>query len=132
MKVLFVCEGNMMRSQLAERLYNHLSDSNDATSAGALATGLNRVSKNGAVVMKEIGLSLDGQTSKQLTEAMIRDADKVILFPTDYMPDYALSSSKAEFWDVADPHYAENRTLDTDRAVRDEIAQRVKELIGTV
>ena len=37
MKILFVCEGNMMRSQMAEAFYNELTGTRDAISAGTAA-----------------------------------------------------------------------------------------------
>ena len=45
MKVLFICEGNMMRSQMAEAFYNSMTKSNDASSAGATAETKDHISK---------------------------------------------------------------------------------------
>lgn len=33
-KILFICSGNVGRSQAAEGFYNHFTHSNDASSAG--------------------------------------------------------------------------------------------------
>jgi len=129
MKILFVCEGNMTRSQMAETFYNTFTKSHDATSAGAIATLKNHASERGETVMKEIGLTMAGQKSDQLTQEMVDAADKVVWFPTPYMPSYVTKSYKAELWDVADPHYEENRTIEIDRAVRDEIKKRIEKLI---
>lgn len=129
MEVLFVCEGNMIRSQMAETFYNTFTKSNDAISAGAVATLKNHASERGETVMQEIGLTMAGQKSDQLTQEMVDAADKVVWFPTPYMPSYVTESDKAELWDVADPHYQENRTIETDRAVRDEIKKRIEKLI---
>ncbi len=130
MKVLFVCEGNMIRSQMAETFYNTMTSTQDAISAGAMATLSPHASTRGEVVMNEIGLTMEGQKSDQLTPEMIDRVDKVILFPTPYMPDYATQSPKAEIWDVFDPHYHPDRTVVTDRFVRDEIKRRVEGLIA--
>lgn len=37
MKILFVCRGNVARSQMTEKIYNTLTRSHDAQSAGTQA-----------------------------------------------------------------------------------------------
>jgi protein-tyrosine-phosphatase len=108
-----------------------LTQTHDATSAGAIATLDNRISHRAKEVMDEISVSTDGQRSKQLTPELIKVADKVVLFPTDFMPEYALNDSKAEFWDVIDPHYHKEDGMPLVREVRDDILNRVKHLINT-
>ena len=117
---------------MAETFYNELTKSHDATSAGAMATLTSHTSERGEAVMNEIGFTMEGQRSDQLTEEMVDAVDKVIWFPTPYMPSYVAESNKAELWDVADPHYDENRTIDTDRAARDEIKKRVEDLVHEI
>lgn len=129
-KILFVCEGNMIRSQMAETFYNVMTHTTDATSAGAMATLSTHASTRGERVMNEIGMTMEGQSSTQLTPDMIDWADKVVLFPMPYMPTYALENTKSELWDVYDPHYDPARTIDTDRNVRDEIKKRVERMIA--
>lgn len=118
-----------MRSQIAEAFYNQLTRSKDASSAGAIATEKNHISVRGEEAMKEIGVSTSGQYSKQLTPDMIDEADAVVLFPTEYMPDYAKNSSKARFWDVIDPHYHQEEGMPLVRRVRDEIKAKVEQLV---
>ena len=130
MKVLFVCEGNMMRSQMAEVFYNELTKSNDAFSAGATAETKDHISKRAIEVMGEIGYDVSHLKPKQLTEEMVDEADKVIYFPSDYMPEYATKSSKATLWDVVDPHYHHEQGMPLVRQVRDDIKRRVEKLFG--
>ncbi len=118
-----------MRSQLAEAFYNHMTKTYDATSAGAIATLDDRISHREKKVMDEIGIPTDDQYSKQLTPEMIDAADIVILFPTDFMPDYALAHPKARKRDVIDPHYHQEEGIELVYKVRDEIAQRVNHLV---
>lgn len=129
MKVLFVCEGNMMRSQIAEAMYNQFTKSHDATSAGAIATKSHHISMRAKAALDEIGIDSQGQYSKQLTLTMIDDADVVILFPTDFMPTYALNNPKAQFWDVIDPHYHQEQGMELVRRVREDIRELVEKLI---
>ena len=119
----------MMRSQIAELFYNSLTHSCDSMSAGAAATLDTTMSKRGIEVMKDTGINTANQFSKQLTPEMIDSVDKVILFPTDYMPDYALHSEKSEMWDVADPHYNKEKGMPFVLAVRDDIKSRIEKLI---
>lgn len=130
MKVLFICEGNMMRSQMAEFFYNEATNSKDSMSAGVKATLLNYASKRGEIVMSEIGKTLDGHFSKQVTEEMAKQADRVILFSVDHVPEFLVDNPKVENWEILDSgHFMDGETLDVDRQVRDEIKLRVEKLI---
>lgn len=128
MKILFVCEGNMMRSPIAEKFYNLATDTHDATSAGAVATGADHIAPRMKEVMDEIDINTDELYSKQLTPEMVAGADKVVYFPSEYMPDYVKESPKSELWDVIDPHYHHEGGMELVRQVRDDIQQRVKKL----
>lgn len=129
MKVLFICEGNMTRSQIAEAFYNNLTGSHDATSAGTMATGLDHMGSRAAEVMREVGIATDSQYSKQLTPDMVDTADVVVLFPANGTPDYVKTSPKTVLWDVVDPHYYHDEGMPLVQRVRDEIKRRVEVLI---
>lgn len=131
MNILFVCEGNKMRSQMAEAFYNHATSTRDAVSAGAIGEEGTEVSQRCIQVMHEVGIDISHLRSSELTKHMVEQADKVILFPTEFMPDYARDSPKAERWDVADPHYNKDKGMDFVRRVRDDIRARVDTLIAS-
>lgn len=114
---------------MAEAFYNAATGTEDAMSAGAIATGDDHISGRAKQAMDEIGISTDGQHSKQLDPQMIENADIVVLFPTDFMPAYATDSSKAITWDVVDPHYHHEEGMELVRQVRDDIRSRVVKLL---
>ncbi len=62
--VLFICEGNVGRSQMAEGLFNHFSLSNKAISAGVIDIGskYNYLPREDIVkAMKEKGIDISNQ-----------------------------------------------------------------------
>lgn len=64
--VLFLCTGNSARSQIAEALLRHLGgDHFEVYSAGLEPKGIHPLTKR---VMEEIGVSLEGQWSKNVSE----------------------------------------------------------------
>lgn len=130
MKVLFVCSGNMVRSQIAEAYYNLLTQSHDASSAGVAATGRDTVSRRAIAVMNEVGISLDDHYSKQITPEMVVQADKIILFTVAEMPEYLAGSDKVEDWDILDLGFEIEDSIVLDRLVRDSVHEKVNELIG--
>jgi arsenate reductase (thioredoxin) len=65
-KVLFLCTGNSVRSQMAEAfLRKRAGDRFDVVSAGLEPQGINPVARK---VMEEIGFDLSGQSSKDVSE----------------------------------------------------------------
>ena len=65
-KVLILCTGNSCRSQMAEGILNHYgSDKFEAFSAG---TKPSKVNETAIEVMREIGIDISGQRSKNVSE----------------------------------------------------------------
>ncbi len=132
MKVLFVCQGNINRSQMAGALFKSMMPEAIVTTAGVAADHagetLDEVSERGISVMKELGYDISKNSVSQLTEKMVEDADKVILMgelPDSVAPAYLSNSPKLETWDVPDPGYGHI----THAEARDMILKKVQELM---
>ncbi|MFH1072683.1 MAG: hypothetical protein V1743_04605, partial [Nanoarchaeota archaeon] len=125
-KILFICLGNVARSQMAEAYYNHLTGSHDATSAGALDFTPKKYKKlpdEVISVMKEEGIDVSRQKVKTITKPMAALADRIyVLCKKEECPGFLTQSSKVKFWDIPDPF---GKSLDEIRKTRDEIKKKV-------
>ncbi|HEY9035448.1 MAG TPA: arsenate reductase ArsC [Pseudomonadales bacterium] len=75
-KILFLCTGNSCRSQMAEGWARHLkSDAIDAYSAGIETHGMN---PNAVAVMREAGVDISAQSSKNMDTLLHIPFDVVI------------------------------------------------------
>ncbi len=140
MKIPFVCNANVGRSQAAEALFKRLS-SHDAHSAGTRAdeivAGSNpptralKDSLSPAVpYLKELGVDISQNLRTQLTSEMVQQADKVIVMADkDNWPDYLRDNDKVTSWDIEN-----TRGLGSDEArpLMDDIKRRVEELVREV
>jgi protein-tyrosine-phosphatase len=124
-EVLFVCTHNAGRSQMAAALLAHQAAGRvRVTSAGSQPAD----QLNPAVVqaMAEIGLDLSGELPKRLTTDKVRAADVVITMGCgDACPIYP--GKRYEDWDLPDPA---DLDLAAVRPIRDDIAQRVRQLLA--
>ncbi|MDE1825437.1 MAG: low molecular weight phosphatase family protein [Candidatus Micrarchaeota archaeon] len=137
MKILFVCKGNIGRSQMAEAFFASMSKHNSASSAGTNSredgvegSRLGSGRWNTPDAMREIGLDVSDKASKQLTPRMVEEADKVIVImiaeeSTRLLPEYVRRSGKVEQWEIEDAKNNKELTF----AVRDTIKKRVEKLV---
>lgn len=128
-KILFVCIENAGRSQIAEAFFRKHSTNNFCPiSAGTKPTS----QLNPIVVkaMKEIGINLEQQIPKTLTNEMIKNAPiKVNMGCMDKQVCPALFVKDVIEWNIPDP---KTKSLEEVRKIRDEIEFKVKELISTL
>jgi protein-tyrosine-phosphatase len=124
-KVLFLCIGNACRSQMAEAIAkHHASDVIEPSSAGLVPFG--EIPSTTVAVLEELGISLEGQSSKPLRSEDLGAADLVINMtgrPGTLVFTEALAN--IEDWDVGDPY---GFNLSVYRGIRDEIETRVDDL----
>jgi arsenate reductase len=128
--VLFVCTHNAGRSQMAEAFVNRRVQERGlpvrAVSAGTTAGA--RVNPAAAEVMAEIGISLEGQRPKQLTQEMADSAERIITMGCGV--DASACPARiyvSEDWGLDDPA---GQPLETVRAIRDQIQAHVEKLLA--
>jgi arsenate reductase (thioredoxin) len=126
-EVLFVCVQNAGRSQMAAGLVKLRSEGRiHVRSAGSQPAS----EINAAVVeaMEELGVDMDEEFPKPLTDEVVRAADVVITMGCgDACPIYP--GKRYEDWTVDDPAGQDVATV---RRIRDDIDARVQRLINEV
>ncbi|MBK8027194.1 MAG: arsenate reductase ArsC [Chloroflexi bacterium] len=130
-KVLFLCTNNAARSQMAEALLRHFGDGKyQAYSAGMRATEIHPLTIQ---VMREIGIDVSDQRSKDIKEIMGRmsfdDAVIVCRKAEDDCPRISADAKRIHRWLFEDPVRAEGtdaEKLAYFRDIRDQISARVQ------
>jgi arsenate reductase len=124
-EVLFVCVRNAGRSQVAAALTEELSGGAvSVRSAGS--TPAEEIHPNVVQAMYEIGVDVDKEFPKPLTDEVVRAADVVVTMGCgDACPVYP--GKHYEDWEIADPA---GESIEAVRAIRDEIRGRVENLIA--
>jgi arsenate reductase (thioredoxin) len=131
--ILFLCTGNSCRSQMAEGWAKWFGRPVfEIQSAGIETHGKN---PRAIAVMEEAGIDIAEQESTRVTDEMLEDADLVVTVcghADEYCPVLPSSTNK-EHWPLEDPARAtgtEEEIMDQFRASRDDIKQRVKDLLA--
>lgn len=127
--MLFVCVENAGRSQMAEGFFKkYAPEGYEPLSAGTKP--VSQINPLALQVMNEVGIDISKQKSKDLTEDMIRNSDKIInmgcmdknFCPTLFIP-------KVIEWGIEDP---KGKPIEKVREIRDEIERRIKELAADI
>lgn len=136
MRVLFICKGNVGRSQIAEALFRKMVDGRfEASSAGTKLSGpeqpigeLMPQIQEVLDVMREENLDVSMAVRNQLNEKMVEDSDKVVAIIEDeeILPDYLTNSSKLIRWNIPDP---KGKDLEFTRNVKNQIKDKIDNLI---
>ena len=124
MNVYFVCVGNAGRSQMAEALFNQAAGgSHEARSAGSRPES--HLHPEVVRAMQELGVELGDRVPKGIAQEDVEWADVVVTMgfgdECPYIP-----GKRYIDWDLQDPA---GLPLDEVRAIRDDIARRVNELV---
>jgi arsenate reductase (thioredoxin) len=125
-EVLFVCVHNAGRSQMAAALLTHYAGDEVVVRSAGTAPA-DTINPTVVTAMREIGIDLDANqaTPKVLTDATVAASDIVITMGCgDSCPYYP--GTRYEDWMLDDPA---GQPLDVVRTIRDEIDNRVRELL---
>lgn len=131
-KILFLCTGNSCRSQMAEGFTKHyFSHLFDVYSAGTKPQEINKLTLK---VMKEIGIDISKQYSKNVLDLMEKDFDYVITLCGDAKENCPVFPKKSKvyhkgFRDPAKVKGFEEEVLKIYREVRDEIKNFVLSIL---
>lgn len=119
-----MCTHNAGRSQMSEALFLRSSGpGHEARSAGT--DPADHVHPNVVLVMQELGVDLSERTPQRLTNDLARWADVVVTMGCgDACP--VIPGKRYIDWDLQDP---KGLPLDQVRAIRDDISERVQDLV---
>jgi len=132
-RVLFLCTANSSRSQMAEGFLRHFAGAHfEAASAGAQPTQLN---PDAVQVMKERGIDISSHWSKDVQEFWSQRVNYLITVCDKAKESCPISPGALTtlHWSLEDPAAVEGseaERLAVFRRVRDEIEERVRELVA--
>lgn len=123
-RVLFVCVENSCRSQIAEAFARmHSAGAIEPYGAGSKPSG--QVDPKAIASMRELGYDLSRHVSKSLSEIPAVEYDVAVTMGCgDACPN--VRAKQREDWNIHDPKAMSPEEF---RKVRDQIEQRVKELL---
>jgi protein-tyrosine-phosphatase len=126
-EVLFVCEHNAGRSQMAAALTHELSNGAVAVRSAGTRPG-DQINPVVVDAMLEIGVDVRMEFPKPLTDEVVRAADVVITMGCgDSCPIYP--GKRYQDWPIADPA---DQPIESVRAIRQDIHDHVAELLETL
>lgn len=133
-RVLILCTGNSCRSQMAERIWEKAgAGAWHCESAGSKPSGY--VHPLALAALQEIGLGVDGLTSKSIEDFANQEFDLVVTVCDNAKGSCpSLPGRKALHWPFDDPADAtgtEEEQMVFFRRVRDEIVAKIDEYLET-
>lgn len=124
-KVLFICGGNVGRSQCAEGFFNKMTKKHKTISAGTEPGDSVKPMTTG--IMKEFGVDISKQKPKLATANMISEADKIIVLGSkEEFPE--LKGVKADYWNIPDLPADVDERRKKMKLIKEKVESLVKEL----
>jgi protein-tyrosine-phosphatase len=142
MKILFICEGNVIRSQMAEAFFRdfRVGGSIDYRPPPPPGTHVPPSREHArrpqeefpevVSAMREAGIDMSSATSNRLMPTMLEKAERVILVGpiTAGIPPFLRDWPKLEEWGVPDPGYGDIDVREARDMIREKVEALVKEL----
>lgn len=134
-RLLFTCTQNAVRSVIAEALFRQLVCASDfqVSSCGVIEGAADGYA---IAVMMEQGVDISAHEARSFDSLLAEEFDRIISFSAeahDKAERWAHSGCKTELWEVRPPHLEERAreaTLESYRALRDEIAAKLEANFG--
>ena len=142
MEVLFVCNANFGRSQVAQVYFSQLS-SHQSSGAGTAVDEINArlnlpsnklkdipSQRTVEYIKREFGVDISQRERRQLTPQLMDEADLVIVInEKDKWPGYLREGGKVVFWDIKD---AAGQTDEATYQIFSQVRQKVEELVREI
>jgi protein-tyrosine-phosphatase len=124
--ILFVCVENAGRSQMAEGFFNQRYAPRGYRAISAGTRPASQINPIAVQTMKEVGIDINSQKSKVITEVMIKRSEKSVnmgCLGREECP--LLFMNNVMEWKIEDP---KGKPIEKVRVIRDEIERQVKEI----
>lgn len=129
-RVLFVCVSNRGKSVMAQGLSNKIAGTAiTATSAGTDAAVGREVNTLSARSLAEVDVNVETHQPRQLTDELMRSADLIVVLGTSAKV-VAPPGVAVEIWETDEPSSRGIDGLERMRLIRDDIAERVTDLVA--
>jgi arsenate reductase (thioredoxin) len=131
-RVLFICTGNVARSQMAEGLLRAMAGNRVEVFSGGLVPSY--VRPNAIAVMKEAGIDISHHRSKSMNEFIDTEFDFVVTVcdhAAQYCPTFP-GGAKRIHWSIKDPVVIgdDEAQLEAFRAARDDMQERIEAFVA--
>ncbi|TNM69198.1 low molecular weight phosphatase family protein [Streptomyces sp. NP160] len=129
-RVLFVCVRNGGKSQMAAGLMRRAAEQRglavQVSSAGTRAG--EQLNAQSVASLAEVGVDISTARTHQLTDDDVRDADLVVVLGGEARVE-PVGGTPVEVWETDEPSARGIEGVERMRLVRDDIGQRVEELV---
>lgn len=137
MRILFICKNNQFRSQMAASIYNQITGTTDAVSAGTFVGSIgvpegDTIDKHFRTpdffdLMESNGMSIRSNYMKKLLPEMVDRATVVVSMAEEpFVPDFLRDNKKVIWWEVENPTFV---TRDVAEKTYNQIKKLVEKLI---